>query len=59
MMEIAFGILNSLAFLIKGLQMIAIKTDSKNGTNIFAAVLIPAKMIKIAATVTKAFTIEL
>ena len=37
----------------------AIKIESKKGTNIFAAVLIPAKMMKIAATVTNALTIEL
>jgi hypothetical protein len=57
--DTAFGILKSLALLINGLQIIAIKTESKKGTNIFVAVLIPAKMIKIAATVTKALAIEL
>jgi hypothetical protein len=57
--EIAFGTLNSLALLMSGLQIIAINIESKNGTNIFAAVLIPANIIKIAATVTNALTIEL
>jgi hypothetical protein len=35
------------------------KIDNKNGTKIFAAVLTPAKMMNIAATVTKPFIIGL
>jgi len=54
--EIALGILNSLAFATKGLQIMAINKESKKGTKIFAAVLMPAKIIKSAAMVTNTFT---
>jgi len=55
--DIALGILYSLALATSGLQIIAINKDNKNGTSIFAAVFIPAKMIKIAAIVTKTLTV--